>query len=138
MSNPKIFSIILTILISCIFIKTNAQEFKQEGNATFYSNNLHGHRTSSGEVYDKNKLTAAHATIPLNSWVKVTNLKNNKFVIVKINDRCALRSKFIIDLSKQAAIEIDMVRDGIVKVSIEKVDYEINKSATDSTKTDIE
>ncbi len=87
------------------------------GKATFYSNRFIGKRTISGERYDVNKYTAAHRSFPMNTLIRVTNISNNKFVIVKINDRC--RNRKLIDLSRIAADKIDILGKGVVKVSME-------------------
>ena len=77
---------------------------------------------ASGEKYDKDALTAAHRALPLGTMVKVTNLKNNKSVVVKVNDRGPHGSnKRIIDLSRRAAQELDMVQDGKAQVRVELV-----------------
>jgi rare lipoprotein A len=93
---------------------------KQTGVAIFYSDKLHGHALTSGEKYDKNALTAAHRTLPLGTIVKVTNLKNNKSVVVRINDRGPHGpASQIIDISGRAAQELDMIKDGRAKVTLE-------------------
>ncbi|MDW5289612.1 septal ring lytic transglycosylase RlpA family protein [Formosa sp. PL04] len=89
------------------------------GNASFYSNSLQGKKTASGEPYKKNKLTAAHRTLPFNTKVKVTNLSNNKSVIVIINDRGPHKKSRIIDVSEAAAKKIDLIDQGIAQVEIE-------------------
>jgi len=95
----------------------------QTGNAIFYSDKLVGHALTSGEKYDKNALTAAHRTLPLGTMVKVTNLKNNKSVVVRINDRGPHGAKTdIIDLSGKAAQELDIVKEGRAKVKLEVVE----------------
>jgi rare lipoprotein A len=99
----------------------------QEGVASFYADKFHGRRTASGEIFDKNKLTAAHRTLPLNSIAMVTNLKNNKKVRVKINDRGPFVSGRIIDLSKRAAEELDFISEGTAKVRIEIIKLGDNK-----------
>lgn len=88
------------------------------GQASYYANKFHGRKTASGEVYDKNKLTAAHKTLAFGTKVEVKNLKNSKSVIVKINDRMPNSSSRIIDLSRAAAQKIDMIQDGIVNVEL--------------------
>lgn len=96
--------------------------FYQEGKASYYHNNLHGRKTASGERYDKNKLTAAHKTLPLGTRVKVINLKSKKWVIVTINDRGPYSKKYIIDLSYRAAKHLGMTNGkGHVKVRIEEM-----------------
>ncbi|MCC9135089.1 septal ring lytic transglycosylase RlpA family protein [Pontibacter silvestris] len=117
----NICSIILVLLLSFFNVKST---YLTEGKASFYSDRMQGHRTSSGERYDKTQLTAAHATLPFNTRVRVTNHKNGKSVIVKINDRMARSRYHIIDLSKAAARKIDMVRDGIGKVRLEIINEE--------------
>ncbi len=99
-----------------------APQTTETGIAIFYSDAMHGRPLTSGEKYDKNALTAAHRTLPLGTMVKVTNLKNNKSVVVKINDRGPHGSKaLIIDLSGRAARELDMIKDGRAKVKLEVV-----------------
>lgn len=93
-------------------------KFFQKGQATFYAEYLSGRKTSSGEKYDPGKMTAAHATLPLQSYVQVKNLRNGKTVVVKINDRMSRKSRFIIDLSKAAASELGIVSAGMAPVHI--------------------
>ena len=96
---------------------------EQTGTAVYYSDKLVGRPLTSGEKYDKNALTAAHRTLPLGTIVKVTNLKNNKSVVVRINDRGPHGPKTeIIDVSGRAAQELDMVKDGRAKVKVEVVE----------------
>ena len=94
----------------------------EEGLASYYADQLHGNPVASGEKYNKDELTAAHRTLPFNTMVKVTNLENMKSVVVRINDRGPHVQKRIIDISGAAAIEIDMVRSGIVKCRVETVE----------------
>lgn len=96
--------------------------FQQTGLASYYANKFQGHRTASGERYNKKDFTAAHMTMPFNSKVKVTNLENNSSVTVRINDRGPHSKNRIIDLSRAAAEKIGLVRKGICKVSIELVE----------------
>ena len=96
---------------------------KQTGTAIFYSDKLHGHALTTGEKYDKNALTAAHRTLPFGTMVRVTNLKNDKSVVVRINDRGPHGPKSqIIDVSGRAAQELDMIEDGRAKVTLEVVE----------------
>lgn len=94
----------------------------ETGIASWYGHPYHGRRTASGEVYDMEKLTAAHRTLPFGTWVEVTNLQNQKRVRVRITDRGPFVEGRIIDLSLAAAREIDMVRAGIVQVRVRVVD----------------
>ena len=93
--------------------------FTETGIASFYGTGFHGKRTSSGEIFDKNKMTAAHKNLPLGTYVKVTNLSNNQWVIVKINDRMPQSNKRAIDLSEAAAKKIGYYLAGLTKVRIE-------------------
>ena len=96
---------------------------EETGNAVFYSDKLIGRPLTSGEKYDRNALTAAHRTLPLGTMVRVTNLKNNKSVVVRINDRGPHGVKSdIIDLSGRAAEELDLIKGGRGKVKLEVVE----------------
>ena len=101
------------------------------GKASWYGPNFHGHKTSNGEIYNMHKRTAAHKTLPINTYVKVTNLKNGKVTVVRINDRGPFVSGRIIDLSYQAAKEIGLIKYGVVPVRLEVVsaDKRANKYA---------
>ncbi|TAF64430.1 MAG: septal ring lytic transglycosylase RlpA family protein [Cytophagales bacterium] len=98
--------------------KVEVASVSSKGQASYYNDKFQGAKTASGERYDKNKLTAAHKTLPFQTKVEVKNLKNNKSVIVIINDRLPTTSKREIDLSYKAAQQIDMVRDGVAQVEI--------------------
>ncbi|UJP65460.1 septal ring lytic transglycosylase RlpA family protein [Mongoliitalea daihaiensis] len=97
----------------------------QEGVASFYGKKFHMRKTANGEIYDMKALTAAHKYLPFGTMLKVTNLKNGNEVWVRINDRLPQSSKRIIDLSRGAAEQLDMVRDGIVHVRVEVADEEV-------------
>lgn len=89
------------------------------GVASYYSDKYQGKETSSGEIFDQNKLTAAHSSYAIGTIVRVKNLKNRKTVVVRINDRITNLNGRLIDLSKKAAEEIDMIKEGIAKVQID-------------------
>lgn len=93
-----------------------------QGVASFYGKEHHGKKTANGEIFDMYKLTAAHRSLPFGSLVKVTNLTNNRSVIVRINDRGPYIGGRIIDLSQAAAERLEMIRSGISKVKIEVLD----------------
>ncbi len=92
-----------------------------KGKGSYYADKFEGRKTASGEVYRANKSTAAHKTLPFGTMVKVTNLANNKSVIVRINDRGPFTKGRIIDLSKSAAKKLDGIRAGIIDVKIEVI-----------------
>ena len=91
----------------------------QTGEAACYSRRLIGHRTTSGQRYDPNALTAAHGTIRAGTHVKVINLQNGKSVVVVVNDHMAAHGKIIMDLSQRACKELHFGRSGEAKVQLE-------------------
>lgn len=97
------------------------QPFTEEGNASWYGQKFHGHKTSNGEIYDMYSMTAAHKTLPLPSYVKVTNTSNGKTVIVRVNDRGPFHEGRIIDLSMAAAAKLDVIKHGTAPVKIELI-----------------
>lgn len=97
-------------------------EYELEGIASYYADDFHGRRTSSGETYDMYALTAAHRELPFNSIVRVTNLENNRTVKVRINDRGPFKEGRVIDLSFRAAVEVGLIPKGTVPVRIEIVE----------------
>ena len=92
--------------------------FEQIGIASWYGQKFHGHLTSNGEIYDMYTMSAAHKNLPLPTYLKVTNLDNNKSVIVRVNDRGPFHPDRIIDLSYSAAYKLDMLQYGTAKVKI--------------------
>jgi rare lipoprotein A len=93
----------------------------ETGIASWYGAPYNGRRSASGEVYDMEQLTAAHRSLPFDTWVEVTNLENRKRVEVRITDRGPFINGRIIDLSLAAAREIDMIQAGIVRVRIKVI-----------------
>ena len=89
------------------------------GQASFYANKFNGRKTASGELFSQKKFTCACNILPLGTWVKVTNLRNGKSVVVKINDRIHPRMKRVVDLSKVAAQKLDYVSRGLTRVKVE-------------------
>ena len=91
----------------------------QRGKASFYAKRFHGRKTANGERFDVNAMTAAHRKLPFGTMVKVTNLENGRSVVVRINDRGPFARGRVIDLSPAAARRIEMIRAGIVPVTVE-------------------
>jgi rare lipoprotein A len=89
------------------------------GKASYYGSEFEGNSTSNGDTFSNREYTAAHKSFPFGSLVKVTNLSNNKTVIVRVNDRGPFVAGRIIDLTKKAAEELDMIKAGVVEVKIE-------------------
>ncbi|MEJ5261888.1 MAG: septal ring lytic transglycosylase RlpA family protein [Ignavibacterium sp.] len=93
-------------------------EFLEQGIASYYADEYHGKKTASGEVYNMNDLTAAHPGLPFGVLLLVKNLKNNRTVIVRVNDRMPDFKGRVIDLSLAAAKKLDMISEGTVEVKI--------------------
>ncbi len=93
----------------------------QVGNASWYGKQFHGKATASGEAYDMFQFTAAHRTLPLGTWVKVTNLNNGRWIMVRVNDRGPVPESRIIDLSYGAAQMLGFRARGIEKVRLDLV-----------------
>ena len=92
------------------------------GQASFYANKFIGRRTANGEIFSQTKLTCACNVLPLGTIIKVTNLRNGKWVIVKVNDRIHPRMKRIVDLSRAAAEKLGYISRGLTRVKVELVD----------------
>jgi len=91
----------------------------EQGIAHFYNDKYHGKKTTSGELYDKDGLTAAHKTLAYGTKLKVTNVANDKSVVLTVNDRLSRSSKAVIDVTRHAAEELDFVSSGTAKVKLE-------------------
>lgn len=102
----------------------SALEYQETGLASWYGTKFHGQDTANGEKYDLYAMTAAHKTLPLPSYVKVTNLDNQRTVIVRVNDRGPFYAERIIDLSFAAAKKLGFVEKGVAPVKVEGIDPE--------------
>lgn len=98
--------------------------FVQHGNASWYGRQFHGRKTSSGEVYDMFAMTAAHPTLPIPSYVKVTNKSNNQQAIVRVNDRGPFHAARVIDLSYSAAHRLGFIKQGSTPVIVEQIVFD--------------
>ncbi len=106
-------------------------QYDETGMASWYGPGFHGKTTANGEVFDQNKISAAHRTLPMPSVVKVTNLENGMVLNnVRINDRGPFARNRIIDLSKKAAEELGFIKNGVAKVRVEILENESRKYAT--------
>lgn len=115
---------ILSFLIMLFPLFLLAQE---TGTASYYADKFQGKATASGELYDKNAYTAAHRTLPFGTKLKITYLKNKKFVVVKVNDRGPFNDSRVVDISRAAAEKLDLVRAGTGQVSVEKISDSLAK-----------
>ena len=103
--------------------------YNETGIASWYGPKFHGKKTANGEIFDQNKISAAHKTLPLPSIVKVTNLENKKSLIIRINDRGPFVRGRIIDLSKKAAEKLGILESGTAKVNVKIMENESRKLA---------
>lgn len=100
----------------------SARGYRERGDASWYGSKFHGRRTSSGEPFDMYRVSAAHKTLPLPSWVEVTNLENGRSLVVRVNDRGPFRDGRIIDLSYAAAVKLGVVDSGTAPVEVRALD----------------
>ena len=114
----------IILLVFCLILGDTvyAQELKvKTGTASFYAKKFIGRKTSNGERFSQDSLTCAHKTLKFGTILKVTNLKNDSVVYVRVNDRLPPKSRRIIDLSYKAAKKLNFVKAGLTKVSLEVV-----------------
>jgi rare lipoprotein A len=116
----KIVSILLLVCGALLSFVTY-QPFIQTGNASYYSNKFHGRKTASGLKYHKDSMYCAHKTLKYGTLLRVTNLKNDSSIVVKVVDRMGKSSPHIVDLSMAGAQRLNFVRNGIAKVKVEEI-----------------
>lgn len=116
--NPKTY----TVFNKTYCVLPSSKGYKAQGVASWYGKKFHGYHTSNGEVYDMYGMSAAHKTLPLPTYAKVTNLNNGKTVIVKINDRGPFHEDRLIDLSYAAAAKLGVLATGTARVEIQAID----------------
>jgi rare lipoprotein A len=103
------------------YVQSSARGYRAKGNASWYASKFHQQRTSSGEPYDMYALTAAHRTLPIPCYLRVTNLQNGRTIIVRVNDRGPFHSDRLIDLSYGAAVKLGIFPKGTAPVEIEAI-----------------
>ena len=109
---------------------TSGKGYEEVGLASWYGQKFHGHLTSNGETYNMFAMSAAHKTLPLPSYVRVTNLENNRQAIVRVNDRGPFHDNRIIDLSYAAAVKLGYQSKGTAKVKLEVIHFDENNNVT--------
>ncbi|KVP59901.1 hypothetical protein WJ91_08710 [Burkholderia ubonensis] len=109
----------------------DVSDFRQTGRASWYGRGFHGRRTANGERFNMNAFTAAHRTLPLSSYIKVTNASTGKWVVVKVNDRGPFKRGRVLDLSYAAAKVIGLVHAGTGRVKIEGLSPQEARAARD-------
>ena len=117
------------LLMICCNIELSAQASTKKpaknvsktlyGTASFYSNKFNGRKTASGEIFSQGKLTCACNVLPIGTWIKITNIRNGKTVLVKVNDRLHPKMKRLVDLTKAAAVKLGFVSNGTTRVKAE-------------------
>ncbi len=100
-------------------LKSSKKIIIKYGTASYYAKKFNGRKTSNGKIYNSSNLTAACNVLPIGTWVKVTNLKNERSVVVHINDRLHPMNKRLIDVSKKAAQKLGFISSGITRVKVE-------------------
>lgn len=110
-----------TVLGKRYYVLPSAEGYRQRGTASWYGKKFHGHTTSNGEVYDMYQMSAAHKSLPLPSYVRVTNLDNGRQVVVRVNDRGPFHDQRLIDLSYAAAYRLDMLNRGTARVEVQAI-----------------
>ncbi len=105
-------------------VMDSAYGYRERGVASWYGKKFHGNLTSMGETYDMYEMTAAHKSLPLPTYVRVRNLRNNKTVVVRVNDRGPFVHNRIIDLSYYAAVKLDMIGTGTSLVEVEAITFD--------------
>ncbi len=112
---------LFTLLAGCASHDIDPRGYDETGTASYYGSRHHGKRTASGEAFDQHGLTAAHRSLPFGTKVLVTNLKNDRSVVVRINDRGPHTRGRLIDLSRAAAQRLDMLRSGTARVRVQSL-----------------
>ncbi|MFM2055499.1 MAG: hypothetical protein RL456_3536 [Pseudomonadota bacterium] len=113
-----IATVVPTVASMTTTVGVPEESLHQTGRASFYADKFHGRLTANGERFDNAELTMAHRTLPLGTQVRVTNLRNNESVVVRVNDRGPFSPGRIADLSRAAAEKLRMIRNGIVEVTL--------------------
>ncbi|WP_348675754.1 septal ring lytic transglycosylase RlpA family protein [uncultured Abyssibacter sp.] len=113
------------------YVRDTAESYRERGGASWYGSKFHGRRTSSGEPFDMYKMTAAHRTLPIPSYVRVRNLENDRSIIVRVNDRGPFHSERIIDLSWVAAVRLGLDQQGSARVEVESITPSAGTQAVD-------
>lgn len=121
-----------TVLGKTYRVLEKSRGFRQRGMASWYGNKFHGRRTANGEIYNMYGMTAAHKTLPIPSYVRVTNINNGRQVIVRVNDRGPFHDNRIIDLTYSAAAKLGFIKQGTAPVTVEVVEPGAVAAVTDT------
>jgi rare lipoprotein A len=121
------------VLLSAVCLPAYAQTIKknipstkskkipavQYGIASWYSDKFNGRQTASGEIFSQKKLTCANNKLPMGTWIKVTHLKNNRSIIVRVNDRLNAKNKRLVDLTRLGASKLGLIKKGVARVRVD-------------------
>lgn len=121
-----------TVLGKTYHLLPTADGYREKGTASWYGTKFHGQRTSNGEIFDLNLQTAAHKTLPIPCYARVTNLENGRSTVVRINDRGPFHDDRIIDLSYAAAVKLGFQQQGTAQVAVEVIDSQTLKQSASS------
>lgn len=117
----KKVAIILLLVVAGILPAAAQTVAPKTGIASYYAQKFHGRKTASGAIFDNTAMTAAHNTLPLGTYIKVTNIRNNRWVVVKVTDRLHHANRRIVDLTQAAAKKLGFIHRGLTKVRVEVV-----------------
>ena len=122
-AEPEVLEAVLGNTEETVTADRSLVEFIEKGSmkASWYGPGFHGKKTANGEIYDQMSFTAAHKSLKFGTLLKITNPKNNRFVVVRINDRGPYVSGRDLDLSKAAALELGLMKKGVAKLKIEEI-----------------
>ena len=112
------FYLLIILGLACGFISSEIEK----GTASYYANSFNGRRTACGETFSNDSLTASHKSLPFGTIVKVTNIKNDSIILLRINDRMPQSNRRAIDVTLNAAKKLNFVREGLATVTIEIID----------------
>ena len=110
-----------TVLGKTYRVMASEQGYEERGVASWYGEKFHGHATSNGEIFDMYKASAAHKTLPIPSFLRVTNLENNRSIVVRVNDRGPFHSDRLLDLSYAAAVKLGYAERGTTRVHVQSI-----------------
>lgn len=110
-----------TVLGKTYYVLATEQGYSERGVASWYGEKFHGHKTSNGEVFDMYQASAAHKSLPIPSFLRVTNLDNNRSIVVRVNDRGPFHGERLVDLSYAAALKLGFVEQGTARVQLDAV-----------------
>lgn len=130
------FTTIITVALSAATLSSFAQKTREEfGKCGYYADSFQGRPTSNGEKYDKNALTCSHKSLPFGTRLRVTRLDNKKSVVVRVNDRGPYIEGYVVDVSGEAAKELDLLKAGTARVKVEVLESGEPETANEGRKT---